>query len=74
MKASLDKIIRALKHFGRKGVTFDTFAKGSPWYSVDYRKRLSEARRLPGCVIVDVWETLETGCRRKRWFMTRQPN
>lgn len=73
MKASLEKVLNALRRFKSKGVTFDTFAKGSPWHNVDYRKRLSEARRLPGCVIKDTWERFNNGCRYKRYVMIKEP-
>lgn len=62
MKPSLQQVLVKLIIKGHKGVTWDDFPLGK-----HLSKRFSELRDK-GYNITDTWETLPSGCRRKRYY------
>lgn len=68
MKESAVKILTKLKQKKRKGVSFSDFPTGT-----DYRTRISELLKA-GYVIHSEYETLPTGCRRKRYWLVSEPS
>lgn len=63
MKNSLLQVLEMLRRKKRKGITFDDFPKGK-----HLTKRYTELRQM-GYKIESLWETLPSGCRRKRYFL-----
>lgn len=67
MKASLEKVLNKLRSNKRKGITGEDFPK-----MTSYTKRFSELRYM-GYHIHSEYETLPTGCRRKRYWLLGEP-
>jgi len=66
MKPSIQKVLNKLRSNKRKGITGEDFPK-----MTSYSKRLSELRYM-GYHIHDEYETLPTGCRRKRYWLIKE--
>lgn len=67
MKASLEKVLNKLRSKKRKGISFSDFPTGT-----EVRKRISELLDM-GYHIHSEYETLPSGCRRKRYWLLKEP-
>jgi len=67
MKASLEKVLNKLRTKKRKGVSFDDFHAGH-----SLAKRICELKDI-GFEIYSQYEVLPTGCRRKRYWLMKEP-
>lgn len=66
MKNSLTKVLNKLRSNKSRGISFDNFPTG-----MELRKRISELLDM-GYQIHSEYETLPSGCRRKRYWLLKE--